>query len=104
MFGKLNLTLDEWMKRIVEWRKAKGFSTSWDEYPTKAILVVSELCEALEEHRALEPDMKHFAEELADAEIRLLDIAGSYGIDLDAAMTEKMQANWGRPQKHGKRY
>jgi hypothetical protein len=43
-------------------------------------------------------------EELADAIIRLADIAGIYGIDLDWHIKAKMAYNETRPRLHGKRY
>jgi NTP pyrophosphatase (non-canonical NTP hydrolase) len=43
-------------------------------------------------------------EELADAIIRICDIAGIYGIDLDWHVAAKMAYNETRPYKHGKNY
>lgn len=42
--------------------------------------------------------------ELADAVIRIADLCGHLGIDLDAVIAEKMAYNAGRPYKHGKRF
>lgn len=39
--------------------------------------------------------------ELADIVIRVADLCGFYGIDLEAAIKEKMQYNASRPYKHG---
>lgn len=39
--------------------------------------------------------------ELADIVIRVSDICGRYGIDLEAAIKEKMEYNKNRPYKHG---
>ena len=39
--------------------------------------------------------------ELADIVIRVADLCGYYGIDLEAAITEKMEYNKSRPYKHG---
>lgn len=44
------------------------------------------------------------AVELADAVIRIADLCGHLGIDLDAVIAEKMAYNVGRPYKHGKRF
>jgi NTP pyrophosphatase (non-canonical NTP hydrolase) len=43
-------------------------------------------------------------EELADAIIRICDIAGIYEIDLDWHVKAKMAYNETRPYKHGKKY
>ena len=39
--------------------------------------------------------------ELADVVIRVADMCGQYGIDLEAAIIEKMKYNESRPYKHG---
>jgi NTP pyrophosphatase (non-canonical NTP hydrolase) len=62
------------------------------------MLTVSELAEALEGHRKNLPDEKlphrsAFEVELADALIRLLDIAGGLKLDLGGAFEEKMAYN-----------
>jgi len=44
------------------------------------------------------------AEEVADAFIRLFDLCGFYGIDIDAMVDAKMKYNATRPPKHGKAY
>jgi hypothetical protein len=62
------------------------------------MLVTSELAEALEGHRKglMDDKLPHrrmFEVELADALIRLLDIAGGLGLDLGGAMVEKLAYN-----------
>lgn len=42
-----------------------------------------------------------FPIELADILIRVFDTAVAYGIDLEAALLEKMKYNEGRPYRHG---
>lgn len=44
------------------------------------------------------------AVELADAVIRIADLCGYLGIDLDAVIAEKMAYNADRPYKHGKQF
>jgi NTP pyrophosphatase (non-canonical NTP hydrolase) len=39
--------------------------------------------------------------ELADTVIRIFDVCGKYGIDLEKAIVEKMNYNQTRPYKHG---
>lgn len=42
--------------------------------------------------------------ELADVVIRIMDICGNYGIDLEAIIKEKHEYNKKRPYKHGKKF
>jgi DNA-binding CsgD family transcriptional regulator len=67
-------------------------------FPTRIALCHSELSEALEGHRKNLPDdkLRHrpMAEvELADAAIRIFDLAGAMGYDLGAAIAEKLAFN-----------
>lgn len=106
---------------ISAWREGKGFVTNWGNVPEKLMLIVTELSEAMEAYRKLSTDSlaaldssghflseeeeaayENFEEELADAAIRLLDLAASLNIDIEEAITEKMQVNEGRPLRHGK--
>lgn len=62
------------------------------------MLTVSELAEAMEGHRKNLPDDKllhrpMFEVELADAIIRIFDIAGGLGLDLGGAFAEKLEYN-----------
>lgn len=66
--------------------------------PEKLMLIVTELSEALEGHRknlmdTHLPEMKMFDVEIADALIRLLDLAGAKKINLGKAYAEKMAYN-----------
>lgn len=54
------------------------------------------------QHRNPKPE--GVAVELADAVIRIADLCGHLGIDLDAVIREKMTYNEGRPYKHGKQF
>jgi NTP pyrophosphatase (non-canonical NTP hydrolase) len=98
------MTLNEWAKYIAQWRRKKGFKTDMDNMPEKLLLVITEIAEATEAIRQVPIDMENFAEEIADAMIRLLDIAGSLNIDIDKAIAAKMKYNESRPHKHGKRF
>lgn len=125
--------------------KSKGF---WDSaetaetIPSKLMLIVSEMAEALESYRdPASDDMvkvpstvvealletrvgdypgpvldilratyekwkakpKGFEIELADGLIRIFDLAGKMGIDLDSALRTKMTYNRGRMRMHGGR-
>lgn len=72
---------------------AVGWWDNWPDrrsrFPTAMILVVSELIEALEGDRKnlmddKLPEHPMFEVELADAVIRLLDLAGALGVDVNA--------------------
>lgn len=91
--------------------KLKGW---WDDernVPELLALVHSEVSEALEDYRDGRPLNEvlinregkpvGFPTELADVIIRIADLAGRYGIDLDAAVEAKMRYNATRPHRHG---
>ena len=97
------------------WYK-KGETLTNDQVGTKLMLAVGELSEALEEIRAhhepteiyytksgetgaLKPE--GFPIEIVDTLIRLFELAGSLGIDLDYAFFTKMTYNEKRPFRHG---
>ena len=86
-------------------------------FSNKLMLTVSELSEAMEGDRknCMDDKLPHrkMAEvELADALIRILDLAGAYGYDLGGAVVEKMEFNKtrkdhskeSRESENGKRY
>ena len=108
---------------------SRGFYEKPCEKGTLLMLVTSELAEALEADRkgmyadaktyirasdgvmdekgkiAFEAYIKDtFEDEIADAMIRLFDLAGHLGIDLDFHVMEKLKYNATRGYKHGKRY
>lgn len=83
----------------------------------KLALIHSELSEALEEVRDAGDDFDRlrgiryresdgkpegFAVELADAIVRIGDLADALGVDLTRALEEKMAFNETRPHKHGR--
>jgi len=79
---------------------SKGF---WDEERNigeALMLIVTELAEAMEAHRRQEHE--NFNEELADTFIRLMDLCGGMGIDIEAEIERKSRKNRNRPYKHGK--
>lgn len=106
------MTIRELVSRAHENAARHGF---WDKPPelgTSIALIHSELSEALEEHRKGDGFLSYvkdgkpegIAAELADAVIRIADLCGALGIDLEEAIAEKMKYNEGRPYRHGKRY
>ena len=112
----------------------KGFYERKRDLPELAMLIITELSEAVEAERKgakIEPHRQKWAneynvdldewdidtfngyhtdmrgtieEEIADAFIRLLDLCGYYDINIDAWITTKMKYNSMRPKKHGKVY
>ena len=130
MSYNMKMDIQDWQKKIYESNKAKGF---WDEdrnVGEMLMLVTSELGEAIEAHRKgrfadmedfsirgidrsctedfvndFEYDIKDtFEDEIADAVIRLLDLAAGLNINLERHISLKMQYNETRPYKHGKKY
>lgn len=76
------------------------FLTLW--IATKLMLVVTEVAEAMEGHRKNLADDKlphrpMLEVELADAAIRIFDLAGGLGFDLAGAIVEKLAFNQQRP-------
>lgn len=75
---------------------------SWEDerhIPTLLCLIHSEISECLEGFR--QGDRENVAEELADALIRILDLAGGLGIDIDDEVQVKLTVNRARGHKHG---
>lgn len=95
--------------------KDKGFWEVQRAFGELLMLVVSEASEALEDYRhGLPYDQMHYTtgtngqpkpcgipSELADIVIRVADICGGLGIDLEAAVEEKLAYNRTRPRLHG---
>lgn len=82
------------------WRIAT--SSDWGEgyeIPGILCLIHSEISEALEAYRM--DDRENFDEELADALIRILDLAAGMGVDMDTAVGMKLARNKTRGYRHG---
>ena len=67
------------------------------------MLVNTELCEAVEHYREKEDWLPDFAEEMADAIIRIFDLCAFLGIDIHKEVGNKMKKNKNRPFLHNKR-
>ena len=78
----------------------KGFWETERNIGEALMLIVTELAEAMEAHRV--QDEENFREEIADSFIRLLDLCGGLGIDIEEEISRKSQKNKKRPYKHGK--
>lgn len=119
--------LNELSKKVYEANKQKGFDVANENIGQILMLIVSELSEALEADRkdkkadiqllkaylshgmsykqAFESAVKDtFEDEIADALIRILDLCGAHGIDIDLHVSLKLQYNKLRDFKHGKKY
>lgn len=92
----------------------KGWHESQRGIPELLCLIHSEVSEALEAYRdpSHEPTETWFRSdgkpegvpaELADVVIRVADMCGALGIDLQAAIAQKMAFNACRPHRHGGR-
>jgi len=125
------MNLTELSQSIHAGNKARGFYDHPATFPDRCMLIVSEISEAVEAHRngdttekgdvhqacrMSEMDMVAFAgffrekvkdtveDELADAVIRLLDLAGYMEIDIDSHIRAKLAFNATRGTRHGKAY
>lgn len=120
------MSLNVMAKRIYEGNKERGFWDNERNIGETLMLVVTELSEALEAHRsgrlvtekgkaeylsqnAMAQSFKDnikdtFEDEIADAVIRLFDLCGGLGIDIDFHVSAKLLFNASRPYKHGKKY
>ncbi|MBI5150503.1 MAG: nucleotide pyrophosphohydrolase [Candidatus Omnitrophica bacterium] len=78
----------------------KGFWDAKRNIGEALMLIVTELAEAMEAHRI--QDEANFREEIADSFIRLLDLCGGLGIDIEEEIYKKSTKNKQRPYKHGK--
>lgn len=124
--------LNEFCKEVFRGNKAKGFDVSKENIGQTLMLIVSELSEALEALRKNKRanidlfDFDHvfqsdiipederfkkaftqsikdtFEDEIADSFIRLFDLVGGLGIDIDFHIEQKLKFNKTREHKHGK--
>lgn len=106
------MTIREMVEKAHEMAKSKGWHDDARGIPEMLCLVHSEVSEALEVYRdGIAPTVTFYAEgsakpegmpvELADVLIRIADMCGALGIDLEAAVAEKMAYNATRAYRHG---
>ncbi len=95
-----NMSIQEWCQTCHAIAKEKGFWEKDRNIGEALMLVVTEVGEAMEGYR--KQDTENFREELADTFIRLFDLCGGLGIDIQAEIIKKAEKNKSRPYKHGK--
>ena len=97
-----DLTIKQWCELCHGIAKEKGFWEKDRNIGEALMLIVTELAEAMEGYRHQDHD--NFREELADTFIRLFDLCGGLGIDLEKQIEWKMSFNKTREKLHGKTY
>jgi len=96
------MNLNEYRDLCHKTAKEKGFWDVSQNTAEKLMLIVTEVTEACEADR--HDDKENFQEEVADTFIRLFDLCGYVGIDIEYEIKRKMKINEGRPRLHGKKY
>ena len=105
-------TIRDAQRMAWEIAEEKGFhkdrsSTGRDDTLVRLCLIHTEISEAAQEVKRGwkgEPDARQrevFAEELADAMIRILELAECIGVDMGEAVFFKMEQNRKRPYRYG---
>ena len=100
-------TITEWIDTCHGVAKEKGFWENERNVGEMLMLITSELGEAIEAHRTGLHGLHAkdtFEDELADTAIRLFDMCGGLGINLEEQIEWKMNFNKSREVKHGKSY
>ena len=100
-------SLRDWIRACHEAARKNGFWEKERNVGEMLMLVVSELGEAIEAHRTGNFGLEEkdtFEDEIADTAIRLFDLCGGLGIDLEKQMEWKMTFNKKREIRHGKAY
>jgi len=112
MAKTLRVRQDEIHKNAVLHGWWDGVSTPEEKHkliPEKLLLIITEVAEATEDYRNGSMDTflgaggkpEGFWVEVADAVIRILDLAGAMGVDLEHIIEVKHEYNKTRPHRHG---
>lgn len=100
-------SISQWIAECHGNAKVKGFWDKERNVGEMLMLITSELGEAIEAHRHGQFGLEKkdtFEDELADTAIRLFDMCGGLGIDLEKQIEWKMSFNKNREKLHGKSY
>lgn len=108
------MKISELVTKAYDLAKSKGFhdEDAGITFGDRIALCHSELSEALEAYREYGDLCNHndigmkpegVPSELADVVIRIADMCGVYGINLESAIGEKLAYNETRPHRHGKK-
>lgn len=100
-------TISEWIHECHDDARNKGFWDKERNVGEMLMLIVSELGEAIEAHRTQNFGIGRkdtFEDEIADTAIRLFDLCGGLGIDLEKQMAWKISFNQRRKTRHAKAY
>ena len=98
------LTIIPTQKEIHDLAVEKGFWKDGQNIGEKIALIHSELSEGLEAYRTCKfrGEAGWIGEELADAAIRIMDLAEHLQVNLEEEIYNKHLTNKERPHKHGK--
>ncbi|MFC1612349.1 hypothetical protein ACFL29_00680 [Patescibacteria group bacterium] len=99
--------LNELQESVLEIAKEKNWGTSPDEiiFGEKIALLHAEISEALEAYRKGQMTGRDsVAEELADAVMRIMQLAGIYKIDLEKEILDKLEINKNRDWNNDQLY
>lgn len=100
--GLYTLGFNTFAYKCYQQAKANGWHDEPRSFGDEIALIHSEVSEALEEYRKTgDPTSPEVVEEMADIVIRLADLVGKHGIDLQQAIRDKMEKNAKRPYRHG---